>query len=66
MLDEDVVEMAPWPSVEQSAPLARTLLVNASTQSAPSMVFDSRDDRTWRLAQSITATKKKNPRETGM
>ena len=28
-----------------------------STQNAPSVVFDSRHDRTWRLARSITATR---------
>ena len=31
-----------------------------------SMVFDSRHESTWRLAQSITATRYKYPCETGM
>ena len=34
----------------------------ASTQKEASMVFDSRQARTWRVAQSMIATRYRNPR----
>ena len=60
------VNCAPWSVLKISGTPERSVASSASTQNALSIVFDTRHDRTRRLAQSITATRWKKPCETGM
>ncbi len=52
-----LVNCAPWSVLNICGVPQCRAASSASTQKALSMVFDSRHDSTWRLAQSITATR---------
>jgi hypothetical protein len=58
-----LVNWLPWSVLNISGlPYRDSASAKASTQNPASMVFDSRHARTWRVAQSMMATKYRNPR----
>ena len=62
-----LVNWLPWSVLKISGrPQRASASAKASTQNRASMVFDSRQARTWRVAQSMIATRYRKPRWTGI
>ncbi len=58
-----LVNWLPWSVLKISGlPYRDSASCKASTQNPASMVFDSHQDRTWRVAQSMIATRYRKPR----
>ena len=60
-----LVNCEPWSVLKISGWLTDNADSNALTQKPTSKLFDNSHDRTFRLNQSITATRYKNPRANG-
>jgi hypothetical protein len=61
------VNWLPWSVLKISGhPNRASASSSAALQNSTSMVFDTRQDSTFRVAQSITATKYRNPRRIGI